>query len=169
MPQVPHDYEINFWVGVGDVLHAVRMEQFPNRDIAVVAGANALFEWAKTDPDKSLPAAALEYWEQHRQNPALTFNDVQTDLANQWGIQFSAKQVDNEPPRPQGPFEEVQKQIGEWYWGMLLDLTILISSPSSSAATSSKSPASKPSTRKSRQKRNCETKSNMISLDQRLC
>src|SRR5262249_34684877 len=95
---------INFWAGVGDVLHTVRMEQFPNRDLAVIAGANALFEWAKLDPDRQVPAAALEYWDNNRNNPGLTFQDVQMDLESRWGIQFGAKQIDgNEPPHAPPP------------------------------------------------------------------
>lgn len=100
MPQVPHDYEINFWIGTGETLHAVRMEQFPNRELAIVAGVNALFEWAKADPDKSIPQAALDYWENHRQNPSLTFQDVQSELEGKWGIQFGAKQIDIPTPAP---------------------------------------------------------------------
>jgi hypothetical protein len=99
MPQIPHDYDLNFWIGVGDKFHTVRVESMPNRDLAIVAGLNAFFEWMKTAEECPLPRAALQYWEDHRQNPMMTFQDVQADLERQWGFQFDARQVEKDAPR----------------------------------------------------------------------
>jgi len=103
MPATPHDYDITFWIGVGDALQTVRMEQYPNRDLAVIAGADALFEWAANDVDKPLPQAAIDFWRSTKTNLGLTFSDVQTELESRWGIQFSAKQADDNPAPPPPP------------------------------------------------------------------
>ena len=93
-----HDYDINFWIGIGDVLHTVRMEQYPNRDVAVVAGVDELMTWASGQPD--FPVDAVNFWFGSKANTSLTFQDVQSELESRWGIQFGAKQVDNAAPLP---------------------------------------------------------------------
>lgn len=104
-----HDYDINFWIGIGDVLHTVRMERYPNRDVAVVAGVDQLMSWAQAEPD--FPQDAVGFWFTSKNNTSLTFQDVQAELESRWGIQFGAKQVDNAPPPPTKPkTEKLSKQ-----------------------------------------------------------